>query len=318
MIFGRFLKGNKSISPPHPQTTTPRPDGKKSETPHHAARGAFDGKTVSLYHWTPRDAGQTNFGDELSPLLVRRILDRSGLADVAVQPSGDGPKLLAVGSVLQQAREGDVVWGAGVNGKNWPRRLKTVANLHVASVRGPLTQRALQRFGFEAPAIFGDPGLLFPELFRDEIAQAGETVRRKYGKADVIYIPNLNDESLLPERFALLPEGVTLVSPTATPVEVAAMVAQARLVISSSLHGLVFADACGVPCRAHLSAFEPIFKYVDYFEGVGRSQYAFHLTIEDALEAADLARVQIDTRPILQAFPFEALGLIPSLDDRNI
>lgn len=311
MIFRRFLKGNKSISPPKPQTTTSRPAGNKSEKPRSSAHGAFDGKSVSLYHWTPRDAGQTNFGDELSPLLVRRILDRSGLGDVAVEPSGDGPKLLAVGSVLQQAREGDVVWGAGINGKSWPRRLKTIDSLHVAAVRGPLTRRALQRFGFEVPAVFGDPGLLFPELFRDEIAQAGETVRRKYGKADVIYIPNLNDESLLPERFAHLPEGVTLVSPTAAPIEVAAMVAQARLVISSSLHGLVFADACGVPCRPHLSAFEPIFKYVDYFEGVGRSQYAFHLTIEDALEAADLAMVQIDTSQILQAFPFEALGLTP-------
>lgn len=271
----------------------------------------FDGRTIPVYHWEPPAGGQHgNFGDELSPMLVRRILDDNGLGAVALAPpGGDAPKLLAVGSILQFARDGDVVWGAGINGKSWPRRLRKVRRLHLASVRGPLTRRALQSFGFDAPAIYGDPGLLFPSLFHVEIAQAMPLVRQTHGTPDVLYIPNLNDERYLPERFADVPARVTVVSPGTAPIEIAALVAQASLVVSSSLHGLVLADAYGIPCRAHLSAFEPIFKYIDYFEGVGRTGYAFHLTIEDALGAADLPKAQFDRRAILEAFPFEALGL---------
>ncbi|HVK91313.1 MAG TPA: polysaccharide pyruvyl transferase family protein [Mycoplana sp.] len=280
-------------------------------SPSDAEQAQFDGKTVHVYHWTPPHGdGYTNFGDELSPMLVRRILDNSGFGSVAVAASApDRPRLLAVGSILQQARDGDVIWGAGVNGKSWPKRLGKVRNLHIAAVRGPLTRGVLRRFGFDAPEIFGDPGLLFPGLFYREIAQAMQAVRQRYGAPEIVYIPNLNDERFLPERLGTAPGRVTLLSPRIGPVEMAAIVAQSRLVISSSLHGIVLADAYGIPCRAHLSAFEPIFKYLDYFQGVGRFDYAFHLSIEEALDAADLPPAVFDRHALLEAFPYEAIGL---------
>ena len=279
--------------------------------PSEAEQARFDGKTVNLYHWRPPDGGGCgNFGDELSPMLVRRILDNSGFGSVTVEPAAsDRPRLLAVGSILQQARDGDVVWGAGVNGKSWPKRLSKVRSLQVTAVRGPLTLGVLRRFGLDAPGVFGDPGLLFPGLFHREIAQAMPAVRQRYGVPDIVYIPNLNDERFLPERLGSLSGGVTALSPRISPVEMAAIIAQSSLVISSSLHGMVLADAYGIPCRAHLSAFEPIFKYLDYFQGVGRSDYAFHLSIDDALHAADLPRASFDRQALLEAFPYEAIGL---------
>jgi hypothetical protein len=64
--------------------------------------------------------------------------------------------------------------------------------------------------------------------------------------------------------------------PNQHPVEVVRAIGGAPIVYTSSLHGLIVADALGVPAALlrfsgpKLSG-EPEFKYVDYFESVGSS-----------------------------------------------
>ena len=55
-----------------------------------------------------------NFGDLLGPVIVDRIHRRLALGD----GRSASQRLLTVGSVLREARVGDVVWGSGVNGKS--------------------------------------------------------------------------------------------------------------------------------------------------------------------------------------------------------
>ena len=64
----------------------------------------------------------------------------------------------------------------------------------------------------------------------------------------------------------------------------------ARLVISSSLHGLVVADAFGIPCTyLRLSEEENILKYEDYALGVGRRRLAVTRSREEAVRAETLS-----------------------------
>jgi hypothetical protein len=62
--------------------------------------------------------------------------------------------------------------------------------------------------------------------------------------------------------------GWEIVLPSVAPLEVAARIAAAEFVATSSLHGLIFADALSTP--AQLVSFsggaraEPLFKYDDY------------------------------------------------------
>ena len=62
-----------------------------------------------------------------------------------------------------------------------------------------------------------------------------------------------------------------------------------ELVISTSLHGLVLADAYGIPARMlRITENEPLFKYQDYYEGTGRSTFAFATSVEEALAMGGL------------------------------
>src|ERR1700743_3534606 len=70
--------------------------------------------TVELFYWAPSDNTQ-NFGDHLSAIVVGRLLSYFNhvLDEAVAQPA----RLLAVGSILHFARDGDTIWGSGVNGK---------------------------------------------------------------------------------------------------------------------------------------------------------------------------------------------------------
>lgn len=201
-----------------------------------------------------------------------------------------------------------MVWGAGINGKVWPIHVSGNLNISVTAVRGPLTRETLIKRGIACPEVYGDPGLLFPGLFKAEIEQAIQKRRMEGDSGGVIYIPNLNDERLMSGDHLELTADVRRISPGKTPWEVAAEIAVADLVLASSLHGIVLADALGVPVRPIASLFEPAFKYVDYFLGTGRSSPVFATSFSQALKAPDLAVPVFDAQALLAAFPHEMLA----------
>lgn len=264
----------------------------------------FNGRDLAVYHWAPPQGGYSNFGDEIAPMVVRRLLERSGKGHVAVVPPERGrPKLLAIGSVLHKADHGDVIWGSGVNGKVWPRNIERDIRLDVRLVRGPLTRAALIRASFHCPEVYGDPGLLFPMLFESEINEYG----KQSTDARILYVPNLNDDRFVDQSEYKALKYLQYVSPSRSPYEVAALIAKADLVIASSLHAIVFADYYGVPVIPVSSMFEPLYKYVDYFESTGRGPVRFASSVEEALDGRELGPAQFDCDAIMAAFPFDVL-----------
>ena len=140
---------------------------------------------VSLFHFRPAD-GSVNFGDHLSRVVVAAVLGlrQRTLDDEVAQTS----RLLAIGSILHYAGDGDVVWGSGINGKV-PATSFTARQLDVRAVRGPLTEEFLRRRGHRVPSVFGDPALLVPHLFGSRFKP---TATRPY-----VFVPNLHDLALV-------------------------------------------------------------------------------------------------------------------------
>ena len=212
---------------------------------------------VDVVHWNPRRSlapgylprttRVNNFGDLLGPVVVRALAPEGDVA-----PEG-GPRLLAVGSILQLARDGDVVWGTGVNGKVSEDALRARA-LDVRAVRGPLTARVLRRRGAEVPDVYGDPGLLAPGILG---------ISRQRPTIPVTSIPNLNERRSWRGKPGYL-------SPRTSYRRVIETIARSELVIASSLHAIVVAEVLGVPVAPVLPAHEAVFKYEDYYEGTGR------------------------------------------------
>lgn len=95
-----------------------------------------------------------------------------------------------------------------------------------------------------------------------------------------MFIPNLNDVDSSPS----LPAGVSMMPPTEPLTHVVASIAEASLVIGSSLHAAIVADAYGVPARIVASNTEPAFKYADYYEGTGRADVRLAKDVGEALD----------------------------------
>ena len=202
-------------------------------------------------------------------------------------------KILALGSLLYFANDGDVLWGTGSNNKYPNKDDYKFSNLDVRAVRGPLTKAFLEEnFGIHCPEIYGDPGLLFPFLFP-------EFKRKINPSRSYIFIPHVYERGLFPKQDPI-------VYPTEPWNEVIEKILDSEFVISGSLHGIIIAEAYGIPARyVRLSEKEPLFKYQDYYLATGRSDFAFARSVEEALEMGGEAPAQFDPERLYDAFPFE-------------
>lgn len=222
-----------------------------------------------------------NFGDLLGPVIVRELVEQLGLA-AAVERR----RLLAVGSVLHFGRPGDVVWGSGRNVKAGPPSPR----LDVRAVRGPRTGADYPR-----AVVGGDPALLLgglrPDLVVDPARRSGVTV-----------VPNLNELVHVRDRRGIL-------SPRAPLGHVLRRIARSTLVVGSSLHGVIVAEALGVPARAVRAVTEPGFKYEDYYLATGRDPSEVVAgSVEEARERGGAPAPEWDPHPLVSTFPADLWG----------
>ncbi|TQE98392.1 MAG: polysaccharide pyruvyl transferase family protein [Spiribacter salinus] len=247
-----------------------------------------------LLHSLPLYKRPKNFGDLLGPMIAARLLDKYGYRGeprVAGEPDAVAPNLLTIGSVLHFARDGDIVWGSGRNGKI-PDEAHTFENIDIRMVRGPLTKSFLEARGFSVPNILGDPGILVAELFPELRALA----QKKHYELTVI--PNLNDQRA---KFS----GYPVTNPTEDTWRILERIARSKLVVSASLHGIIVAEALGAPVRVLRSDAEPEFKYLDYFLGTGRSEFTIYETIDSSISGISPELPSFDAKRMIEAFPYD-------------
>jgi pyruvyltransferase len=256
--------------------------------------------SVEVVHWNPRAPLRTrgigsnlrigrrigNFGDLLGPVIVNELVHREGLRP----GSRTGNRLLAVGSILRMARDGDVLWGIGANGKSL-RDPFPFQDLDVRAVRGPMTAELLRGMGIEVPEVYGDPGLLVGQLWSREYLRGPQPPR------SVTVVPNLNDlreTGLEDERY---------LDPRSNLQTVLATIAASAFVTGSSLHAIVIAESLGIPARLVRSAHEPDFKYLDYYLGSGRAGFEAAASVEQAIVLGGEPAPRWDAAALLDAFP---------------
>lgn len=247
---------------------------------------------LPLKYW--QKSNRENFGDYLSLKLVERIVGGQVAVANDKNPS-DKPNLLAIGSILILAREGDVIWGTGMNGKRMDLSLYKFQNLDVRAVRGPKTREFLMNnFPIECPEIYGDPALLVPYFFP-------ELKRKENPEYSYIVIPHYSEEHLFPKDVY-----ANVVYPTENWKDVIRKILNSSFVISSSLHGLIIAEAYGIPARyLRISEHEPLFKYEDYYLGTNRNGFTFATSVEQALEMGGEPPCNCDLDKLYNSFPFE-------------
>ncbi|WP_309081082.1 polysaccharide pyruvyl transferase family protein [Zhihengliuella sp.] len=256
---------------------------------------------VELYEWNPRrpvlrgPVGRliplrrpvNNFGDLLGPRLVERML-----ASRSLDPgeSVGSERLFTVGSVMHEVAPGDHVWGSGVNGKELARDY-SVAGARIHAVRGELTKSFLEARGASVPAVFGDPGILTARYF------PSTSLGAPLFRADYTVVPNLHD-------YRSMAGSPNVLNPRAPLLECLATIANSRFVVGSSLHGLIVAEAYGVPARRMVASTEPDFKYDDYYSGTGRAPQRAARSVDEALSLGASDRPEFDCDGLVASFPW--------------
>lgn len=194
--------------------------------------------------------GDHNFGDQLAPFVLQAV---TGELPIWVSRHYRG-KVLGVGSVIHNLQDGDVVWGTGAL-RNTPVEPRPTAR--ILAVRGPLTRKLLHA---DVPEIYGDPALLLPRYYD----QAQEKVY------DVGVVPHYVDNP-----FMRLPQdpSILIIDVQADWRQVVDGIRKCWSIVSSSLHGLIVAEAYGIPAT-WVSAGDRVrggsFKFHDYYLATGR------------------------------------------------
>lgn len=221
--------------------------------------------------------GHPNFGDGLTPWL----LPRYGI--VPFHTSAPEASLVGVGSVLEMVPEGHrgAVWGAGLmNDASY-----ALPHARFLAVRGRLTRA---RLGLGDGVVLGDPGLLI-----------SSHVSRRAPEVVLAAVPH-GMHAGHPAFRALAernPGDVRVVDVRQSPAHVARRIAGAAAVVTSSLHGLVYADSFGIPA-VWVTLDPPLrggeFKFYDYESVIHpgsprRFPLQFDTSVAALLAAADSA-----------------------------
>lgn len=243
-----------------------------------------------LFYLDTSSLGFDNFGDVLSQKIVERILGRK--VQVTNDPFIPQKKILALGSIIRFAKSGDIIWGAGVNGRRLDKKHYHFKTLDVRAVRGPLTKQFLENLGIQCPEVYGDPALLLPKYFP-------EFIKPPTASKDFIVIAHYEDEHLLQGAH-------NLVSVKEKWDEIIKKIIDSKFVISTSLHGIIVAEAFGIPARLlRVSESEPIFKFADYYYGTNRPNFIFATSVEEALKLGGEKPPECDLKKLSDAFPYE-------------
>ncbi|HEV8397066.1 MAG TPA: polysaccharide pyruvyl transferase family protein [Vicinamibacterales bacterium] len=216
------------------------------------------------------------------------------------------PHLVAIGSVMSTTTALSQVWGTGVMHPDFGTGGALAQNIH--ALRGRLTHEVMRQGGVMVGDVpLGDPGYLAPSLLG--IAQAVTPTFR------VGLVCHYTDRHHPVLRRMMQEAGVVDLDVHAPPEVFLRRMAECETVISSSLHGLVFAEALRIP-NLWIQAGHEIagdgFKFRDWFTTTRRPQAAPHQIESGDTAEALAARTErrestIDVAALTQSFPHRHL-----------
>jgi hypothetical protein len=237
-----------------------------------------------------------NIGDAVAPYLLENVTGRP----IISARSTDRPYILSIGSLLQVSTPQSFIWGtglihpsAGIGDPN-PRRIH--------AVRGKLTYAELVRNGIRVGDIpLGDPGILIRQLLGPQ-GLAGS----RFSLGLVPYVFDRDHPFFLD---AAKDPSVKVID-VCDPIDVyLADMMSCDAIASSSLHGLIFAEALGLP-TLWLKVSEKVvgqgFKFADWFSLARNPQrepvcpQAF-VSAEEIVARCEPRAIEIDTPALLQA-----------------
>jgi hypothetical protein len=256
---------------------------------------------LRLYWWRYRYPEKLNFGDEITPIIIKRLWGLDCMwADV------EDCEIIGAGSIIHifqdvKTKNKIKAWGSGFIKEGSDNKNNM---LDFFAVRGPLTAERVQ---WRRPKTFGDPGILANRVFT-------ATPTKSYRVGVVAHYIDVNEQLL--KKIADNPE-YFMIDPLQSPEKVAMDITSCEYILSSSLHGLIFADSFGVP-----NNWMPLsgnvaggsYKFEDYYQSTGRNLVRKNAAtilgngdlIDQAIqEYQAITNLKQMQRDLIRAFPYK-------------
>ena len=204
---------------------------------------------------------ENNWGDKVNPYIVEKLTAKKVISSNSIFNFLNKPEILGVGSIIVGDLSNYVIWGSGIISEKTTLLTKPK---EVLALRGYNTLNKIRELGADCD-VFGDPVLLFPEIFPSE----RNVKKYKYG-----IVPHFKDKQTIgiQKIQALQNPEIKIIDIQSGIEEFVEDVLSCENILSSSLHGLILAEAYEIPtCRLVFS--EKLiggdFKFYDYYSGVG-------------------------------------------------
>jgi len=197
-----------------------------------------------------------NAGDQFSHAAAKKYFSQN--ITPGNYKKNEEANLVLLGSILQWADEHSIVCGAGFISKDAKLKEKPKS---IICVRGPITASMLEIQGIAPPNLLADPGILAPDLFPEK----HETIHK------IGIIPHYWDFTS-PWIEHCRNKGFFIID-VLSPLEIFfKQLQQCEVIISSSLHGIIFAHAYNKPA-VWVEISDKVagdgFKFFDYYQSIG-------------------------------------------------
>lgn len=247
----------------------------------------------------------SNFGDLVGPYLIYKI---TGKPVINIRNTKH-PGIMAVGSILNTMnRQNMVVWGSGFIAKPTDEFMEKFKKYEpkILSVRGLETAKILSEADVATPEhyVCGDPALALPLFYTPLIHGSKKIGICPHYKHKLSFLENISKK-----------EGLRIIDVQENMKSVVDSIVSSSVCISTSLHGLIVAQAYGIPwvwleiIDDNLTGRD--FKFKDFFSTIDISQVTHikttteevkDLDFEAIAQSATLPNKLYDEVAILKAF----------------
>lgn len=297
MLYGRFLKlfKNSLLSLQGLKLSRRRRIRNSRQAP------------IKLWWWKYKNgkSGQENFGDIVTTDIIKSIFGYNVVFSEIYQC-----QMIGVGSIiyaLDDYADTNIVnvWGSGyIDNKRHPILDN---NFRFWCVRGQLSQKRINKENYSKDSLaLGDPGILANLVYQ----------YKKNNKSNKIgFIPHhSNIRSRLTNKIKKDGRFI-VINPLDSPENIAKQIVSCKMVLSASLHGLIFSDSFKVPnfCVPIIKKSDGgDYKFKDYYSGVDKKYYPVDIDkifdqdyLDELIKSYEpIKKLKAKQRKIIKSFPY--------------
>ncbi|MHC4951248.1 MAG: glycosyltransferase, partial [Planctomycetota bacterium] len=261
----------------------------------HLFCGKLESVNLKFYQKYP------NIGDQFSLAVAQHYF--SPQVTACDESALTIPNVILIGSFLHYADACSHICGAGFIASD-PKYKLRAAPKSINCVRGPLTGHLLEKQGATDPHLYADPGILAPAIYPQNAWSCGGTIGlvAHYVDAESPWIELCRKK------------GLKIIDVFSPPDKFFAQINQCEAILSSSLHGIIFAHAYGKPALWIELSDNIIgggFKFYDYYMSVGvRPEKVRRVRVTENTDPCEIAKsATIEEHAKLHASLKEAMDM---------